>query len=230
MKQTLLSIPLLGPTLRNVRRALPRRSKPFPGSEKFWDQRYEEGGNSGRGSYNELAAFKAEVLNDFVASRQIGSVIEFGCGDGNQLTLANYPSYVGVDVSPQAISICRGKFERDATKSFELMSDYAGKTAELALSLDVVYHLIEDDVYDLYMHRLFDAATAHVVVYASNTEEQDLDRAAHVRHRRFTDWVVQHRSDWRLVSHIPNRYPYKGPDRLGSFADFYFFEPTNTAV
>ena len=47
-----------------------------------------------------LAAFKAEVPNDFVRARGIDSVIEFGCGDGAQLALAEYPAYVGIDVSP----------------------------------------------------------------------------------------------------------------------------------
>src|SRR5579864_6395854 len=75
----------------------------FPGSQTYWDQRYAEGGTSGSGSYGEQAAFKAEILNGFVARHGIQSVIEFGCGDGNQLSLASYPSYVGLDVSRTAI-------------------------------------------------------------------------------------------------------------------------------
>lgn len=38
--------------------------------------------------------------NDFVRARGIDSVIEFGCGDGAQLALAEYPAYGGIDVSP----------------------------------------------------------------------------------------------------------------------------------
>ncbi len=65
----------------------------FPGSNKYWTQRYAEGGNSGAGSYGKFARFKAEVINKFVSEREIKSVIEFGCGDGNQLKLANYSRF-----------------------------------------------------------------------------------------------------------------------------------------
>jgi SAM-dependent methyltransferase len=82
----------------------------FPGSKKYWDNRYCQGGHSGAGSYGQLAEFKADVLNKFVLENDIQSVIEFGCGDGNQLSLAKYPHYIGIDVSPKAIEICRKLF------------------------------------------------------------------------------------------------------------------------
>src|SRR5690606_4241845 len=87
----------------------PAASKPEEAfvSADYWEQRYARGGNSGAGSYGKLAEFKAEVLNAFVRERQIRSVIDFGCGDGAQLALAEYPSYVGLDVSPTALHICR---------------------------------------------------------------------------------------------------------------------------
>jgi hypothetical protein len=64
-----------------------------------------------------------------------------------------------------------------------------------------------------------------VIVYASNSTEVDMADVKHVRHRKFTDWVDAHESGagWRLVRHLPNRYPYRGDYRTGSFADFYFY-------
>ena len=35
-------------------------------SSKYWERRYEQGDNSGSGSYNHLARFKADILNKFV--------------------------------------------------------------------------------------------------------------------------------------------------------------------
>ena len=35
-------------------------------SNKFWNDRYANGGNSGAGSYNELAKFKADIINNFI--------------------------------------------------------------------------------------------------------------------------------------------------------------------
>lgn len=201
--------------------------KPFPGSEQYWIERYDDGRTSGSGSFNELAEFKAEIVNGYVARHGVGSVMEFGCGDGNQLALADYPAYVGFDVSPRAVELCRERFRGDASKRFMLMDEYAGQRAELTLSLDVVYHLVEDAVFESYMQTLFDAAERFVIVYSSNAEIREEGQAAHVRHRHFTPWVESNRPDWRLVEHVPNRFPPAAPGSPGSpgsLADFYVFE------
>jgi hypothetical protein len=196
----------------------------FGNSSQYWEDRYKLGGNSGAGSYNRLARFKADVLNDFVAKNDIRSVIEFGCGDGNQLTLCRYPRYIGVDVSPAAIAMCRRRYSRDKTKEFYTASDVRPPTdCELALSLDVIYHLVEDEVYEGYMATLFDAASRFVICYSSN---EDLAApVAHIRHRRFTRWVEQRRPGWNLLRKIDNVYPFDemDPDNT-SFADFYIFQ------
>lgn len=196
----------------------------FHGSADYWKSRYRSGKDSGVGSYAKFAEFKAEVLNDFVKKNTVKSIIEYGCGDGNQLRLAEYPSYIGFDVSQDAIDICRNIFSEDNTKNFELMKNYIGETADLCLSLDVIYHLIEDDVFVDYMNRLFDSSTKFVIIYSSNTDKQAILQKAHVRHRKFTTWVEQQKNEWQLIRHMPNRYPYSGNDLKGSFADFFIFK------
>ena len=195
----------------------------FSGSKNYWQRRYSSGGNSGAGSYHKLAKFKAEVLNGFVTDKRIESIIEYGCGDGNQLKLLAYPSYTGFDVSPEAIAQCNKIFSNDKTKTFSLMDDYAGKSAQLTLSLDVIYHLVEDDVFFAYMDRLFDTSEKFVIIYSSNTDNQKKLQAVHVKHRHFSKWI-ERKAQWTLLEHIPNRYPYAGDDQEGSFADFYFYE------
>jgi hypothetical protein len=223
MKNLIKRIPVIGPVAQRVYRQLLNPPKPFHGSEDYWIDRYREGGNSGAGSYNRLAEFKAEILNAFVASHSIKDVIEFGCGDGNQLTLAKYPSYLGLDVSPHAVGGCARRFASDPSKSFMLVHDYSGQTAQLALSLDVIYHLTEDEVYDTYMRTLFGAARDYVVIYSSDKDESQ-DGVEHVRHRQFSRWVRANAPGWRLLRHIPNRYPYSGDNDTGSLADFYIYE------
>jgi SAM-dependent methyltransferase len=199
----------------------------FIGSAKYWEQRYASGGDSGAGSYGRLADFKAEVLNSFVARHGIRSVVEFGCGDGNQLSLAAYPQYVGLDVSPTAIQMCKRRFAVDRTKSFFLYDpdcfvDRTGIFAmDLALSLDVIYHLIEDQVYDTYMKHLFAAARRFVGIYSTNLETIIND--AHVRHRQFTTWIDRNLRGWRVLEEVPSRYSFR-PDQIGesSSAAFYF--------
>ena len=86
-------------------------SKFFPGSEEYWEKRYALGKSSGVGSYSKYAVFKAEILNNFVEMYNIKTVIEYGCGDGNQLKLAKYPHYLGFDVSSTAIKFCSKLFD-----------------------------------------------------------------------------------------------------------------------
>lgn len=199
----------------------------FPGSRRYWEERYATGGHSGSGSYGKLAAFKAEVLNDFVERHQISSVIEFGCGDGNQLSLSRYPAYVGLDVSRLAIIRNIERNRSDPTKSFFLYdpdcwSDRTRRvTADLALSLDVLYHLIEDQVFEKHLEHLFDAAGHYVIVYSSDCDK--VIPNSHERHRNFTSYVDRNMPDWRLVEKIDNRYPLS-TDVEGSPSDFYIFE------
>jgi SAM-dependent methyltransferase len=194
----------------------------FRSSAEYWEQNYARGGTSGPGSYHAAADAKAAFLNDFVRVHEVRSVIEFGCGDGNQLSLADYPRYTGLDVSRSAIELCKRRFAGDATKSFFLydgacFADRAGLfTADLALSLDVIYHLTEDAVFDAYMAHLFAAGARFVVLYATNREIPGT--APHVRHRHFAQWVEAHGQAWQLLHVTPG--PNPGQDR----ADFFTYE------
>lgn len=198
-------------------------ARKFRDSGDYWAERYRRGGNSGYGSYSDLARFKAEILNRFVAEHGIRSVIEYGCGDGNQLALAAYPAYTGFDISADAITRCRENYADDSTKRFLLIDEYHGETAELTLSLDVVYHLTEDNVFASYMERLFASAGRFVIIYSSNREQQDAIQGPHIRHRLFAAWAAANTPDWHLIRHIPNRFPFRPEDGTGSFADFYIY-------
>jgi SAM-dependent methyltransferase len=226
VKELIKRMPIIGPLVRRIYQRLrgDRGSPaPFLGSEPYWEQRYVSGGDSGPGSYGKFALFKAEILNAFVAEHDVQSVIEFGCGDGNQLELAAYPVYLGLDVSETAIARCRERFSADPTKTFELTRDYDGRRAELALSLDVIFHLVEDGVFERYMEALFQAATRFVIIYSSNYDESVNHESTHVRHRRFTDWIDAHAPGWSPMAHVPNRYPNLGDYRTGSFSDFFIY-------
>jgi len=224
MKNLIKKIPLLRSIARIVYYTFIAPLKSFPGSEKYWEKRYKSGGTSGNGSYCKFAEFKAEVLNSFVKDKQITTIIEYGCGDGNQLKLSEYPSYIGFDVSPEAISKCNNFFSNNKTKTFKLMSEYANETAQLILSLDVIYHLIEDDIFSTYMKQLFDSSKKIVIIYSSNTDKQARIQAAHIKHRKFSRWIERNKPEWKLIQHIPNRYPYTGDEQEGSLADFYIYE------
>jgi hypothetical protein len=215
------AIDIIRRAIRSVRSD--ERARKFEGSEAYWENRYQSGGTSGPGSYGDLAWFKAEVLNAFVAAKGVQSVIEFGCGDGHQLSLGHYPRYLGLDVSRIAIARCKKLFSDDPFKQFRTVEEYAGEKADAVLSLDVIYHLVEDHVFDRYMTTVFDSARNWVVIYSSNFEGVDEQHAEHVRHRRFTDWIAANRPEWDCVETVKNRFPFTGNIKSSSHADFYFF-------
>jgi len=199
----------------------------FPGSREYWEDRYKKGGTSGSGSYGKLATFKAELLNAFVEQHKIQTVVELGCGDGNQLKLANYLDYSGLDVSPTAIALCKETFKHDGKKRFLLyQKDCAVPHAELTLSLDVIYHLIEDHVFNEYMHNLFTSAGRFVIIYSSNKND---DQVYHEKMRDFTAWIGKHATDFRLNEIIKNKYPYDpaDPDNT-SQSDFFIYQRVNS--
>ncbi|MEO6666922.1 MAG: class I SAM-dependent methyltransferase [Nitrospiria bacterium] len=201
-----------------------RGRQPFPGTAAYWERRYASGGTSGAGSYGPFAEFKAKVINDFVSRHHVDSVIEFGCGDGNQLKLARYPRYLGLDVSESAVARCQSEFPHDRSKEFKLSSEYRGEKADLALSLDVIYHLVEEDVFQDYMRALFGASNRYVIIYSSNSDDNRRYDGTHLRQRKFTEWVAVNMPGWRLIAHIPNEYPYEPDTSGGSIADFFIYQ------
>jgi len=215
--EMIMKIPIVG----SIYRKLFNKPKPFSGSENYWIQRYKTGGDSGVGSYNQFAEFKAEIINSFVKENNITTIIEYGCGDGNQLKFAEYPSYIGFDISPKALKLCQKIFQHDKTKSFRLMSEYKDETAQLTLSLDVIYHLVEDNIYYSYMKRLFCSSERFVIIYSSDYDDEQIN---HEKRRQFTQWIKTNEPRWKLINHIPNRYPYNGNNEDGSLSDFYIYE------
>lgn len=205
---------------------LPKKNL-WKGSASYWNERYVNGGDSGAGSYNRLADYKAQIINEFVKKNHIETVIEWGCGDGNQLSLSNYPNYIGYDVSPQAIKICKKKFKDDPSKKFVCSNAlfFKPKTADLSLSLDVLYHLIEDDVFEKYMKQLFSSSKKYVIIYSCNDTDH-VTEAIHVKHRKFTQWIAENVSqNWILKDFIKNKYPFNAndPDNT-SWSDFFIYE------
>ena len=191
----------------------------------YWESRYASGGTSGDGSYGRLAEFKAATLNAFIREQGIASAVEFGCGDGRQLELIAYPTYVGFDVAPSAVRHCIERFAQDQTKSFFLydpscFQDRAERfRADVAVSLDVIYHITDDRTFERYMSQLCHAGRRFVLVYATNF---DRPVTPHLRHRAFGKWIAAKRPEFRLIRQIPN--PFPGVGEQESDASFWLFE------
>ena len=230
IKKILQKTPFIGPILINRIWSFKKKFRKINSAEEYWENLYKGGGNSGEGSYKELAIFKANILNEFINESKINSCIEFGCGDGNQLSLIYYPNYIGLDVSSTIIRSCIEKFHKDSSKSFFIYDSLSFKdnhsifNAELSISLDVIYHLIDDNVYNKYMTDLFNSSSKYVIIYASNYDSK-VDH--HEKNHKFTDWVEGNLKNWKLNNVKENIYKYDKYNPDSSRADFYFFIKTD---
>lgn len=196
--------------------------KPSFSSKSYWESRYSAGGNSGDGSYGKLSEFKADYINGLISKHGIQTAIEFGVGDGNQLTLINYPSFVGIDISNTIIEKCKEKFQGDSSKSFYVYDaslPVLSQKFDISLSLDVLYHLVEEAVFVGYLKDLFKTSSKYVLVYSTNFLENETD---HVYHREFTKYVESMFPEFKLIEITEN--PFYGYGQQKSRANFYLFE------
>jgi FkbM family methyltransferase len=199
------------------------------GTKEYWDSRYKSGGSSGEGSYGRLRDHKSYVINQFALSYGISGAIDLGCGDGNQLSSFQFQSITGFDISSEAIKICKNKFQGDDSKKFEIYSPAEWNCenknlTSLSLSLDVLFCILEDDLFHVYLTQLFDLYNRFVIIYSDNTNEKT-DNTPYIKHRNFTDWVKSNRPDWTLAGFLPNRFPVvqgeNGSNK--SFCNFYIY-------
>jgi SAM-dependent methyltransferase len=189
-------------------------------STTHWQRHYERGDDSGPGSYGESALYKADLINRVVRERGIRSIIDLGCGDGNQLAYLDVDQYLGLDVSKLAIQRCIARHGSNPKRSFiwydqNLFHDPLRiVSADCAMSLEVVFHLIEDDVFAIYIQNLFNCGRRFVIIYGSDEEQE---RAGHVsvRFRKYSDYIAAKSPGFRMVLHVPQN------ERFG---DFYLYE------
>ena len=201
-----------------------KRLRPFR-SAKYWEQRYAQGGTSGAGSYGRLADYKAKFINEFAEKRDLREAVEFGSGDGHQCSHFSFDNYIGVDVSRNAIANCQEKLGHKAGWRFLHYKDAEVRTLKspLVLSLDVIFHLVEDRVFDEYMGKLFQTSTKYVLIYSSDHNEKT--RNEHVRHRAYSDWIKERAPHFSLEAEWPHPFPmtHESDPNETSFAHFKLF-------
>lgn len=189
-------------------------------SKEYWENRYKSGQTSGNGSYGFLSEYKSDFINNYIKDNNIKSLVEYGCGDGNQLSLIKCDKIIGVDVSETAIKKCKNLIP---TGDFIWLNDgkFITEKTDLLLSLDVIYHLIEDDVYDNYIQNIVNHGSDHLIIYSANYESNE-KFASHVKPRKFTEHPLLNEK-YELKSIVKNKYPSTN-HKKGSFSDWYIFK------
>ncbi|NOU06448.1 MAG: class I SAM-dependent methyltransferase [Hyphomicrobiaceae bacterium] len=203
-----------------VKTLAPSIANKFDTSDEYWKRRYRFGGHSGSGSRGDSARYKADTLNTFVTTHAIRSVVELGCGDGQNCALYDVPHYLGLDISSHALGLAKKRCSDKPGFQFALINDpsplavaalahtHQGHlTTDLSLSFDVMFHLIEDDIYRRYLQTLGLLSARYCLIYATDHDEVE---AAHVRHRHYSDDFVAMNSGWRLRDRLQN--PIYGPE------------------
>lgn len=195
-------------------------------SRLYWEERYKGGDNSGSGSYGRQAKFKADTINDFIERYSVNKVIDWGCGDGNLCRMINCADYLGIDVSPTTVK----KLINELGNEYRKFICYDGERidvkekGDICLSIDVIFHLIEDDVFENYMYNLFNNSKKFVCIYSFDGEIEGT--ANHVKYRKFSEFISKKFPHAKLIQCIKNRYPRSknsDPDTT-SWCDFYFYE------
>lgn len=194
-----------------------RRSEAAPSfdSTGYWEGRYRSGGNSGAGSYDVLAKYKGQFLNSFARKKGLKSFAEMGSGDGNQLKYFSFDRYTGFDVSKTVIERTMMMYRDKPNYNFVWLGDQSldwemhEDAYDCALSLDVLYHLVDDNIYVNYLDQLFSLPQRYVIIYASNFDGPDIRGASHVRHRKFTTDIANRFPQWSLLKLVENPYKFK---------------------
>lgn len=171
--------------------------------KNYWENRYKNGGNSGLGSHDpEAIKFKANYVNNLINEYKVKTVIEFGCGDGNQLGLINgYEKYFGTDISETIVNKCSDIYKNDETKIFEYnLSNLIDRRYDLSISLDVVYHLVENKVFEEYISNLFGVSDL-VTIYSTNHDIPT--NTEHVKHRILTNFISENYQNYELIDTTP---------------------------
>lgn len=192
-------------------------------SINYWETRYKNGGNSGLGSRGTNLEFKGKVINQFIKKYDIKSICDLGCGDGEQIKTYNVKKYIGLDVSKSTVDNCKNIFKSDKTKEFYVYQDFNKKDniVDATISIDVMYHIIEEEIYNNYLNDLIDISSKYIIIYAYNNHtNRVIDSHIHIKHREFVEIIKS--KNTKLIEYIPNYQRQDDSDKI--YADFYVFE------
>nr|WP_186363469.1 glycosyltransferase [Rhizobium sp. ACO-34A] len=180
---------------------------------------------TGDNSNDPLTRYKGLVVNLFAQQKNLRSFVELGSGDGSHLPYFDFEQYTGFDVSQAAVARTKAMYAANPNFRFiwsgepELDWEVHEQEYECALSLDILQHLTDDEIFTDYMDRLFSLSSRYVIIYAPNFDAPGGDGALHARHRKFVDFVEQRYPQWTLLKYLENPFKFK----LQTEADFAIY-------
>lgn len=173
----------------------------FKSSKDYWEKWHKKNLKLQDFEINSQLENKIKYLNSWIDQYNIDSIIDFGCGTSPYIENLKCKNYLGVDVSETAIKVCQNKFKNDPSKRFNLMNKRIEEKSIMTVSLDVVYYLVEDNVFNQYMLNLFNSSNRFVIIYSTNYNHYN-ELIPYIKHRQITDWVKKHKKEFAMINHI----------------------------
>ena len=121
------------------------------------------------------------------------------------------------NLSLQFLKDINNKFQNNSKYNFDVYNkNYVNNEKyELSLSLDVIYHILDDNEYKKYMEDLFNFSNKYVIIYSNNYSGH---KCGHMYTKIFTKDIKNWFSNYKLKQFIKQKYPEQ------SSADFYIYE------
>lgn len=155
----------------------------------YWNERYQQRGNSGAGSYGGQLEKKLNWLKGL----EVNSITEIGCGDFNfgSHLMELYPNatYSGCDISKVVLEKNREKYPQ---YNFYPAGGH-NPPSDLLLCIDVLFHITDDGEYQNMLDTLDKADWKYLAVTAY---ERDEELGGHVRirnldYKRFGEPIIR---------------------------------------
>ena len=116
----------------------------------------------------------------------------------------NFKNYFGLDVSQTSIKLCKEQYAGDSSKSFMLYDPaFFARVgnfvkSDVTLSSEVLFHLVEEDVFHKYLNDLFSMAKKAVIIISTDHSD-NTNCPRHIKHRVFSDYVSKTFTEWEKV-------------------------------
>lgn len=178
--------------------------------KSYWEDRYANGGNSGKGSYGDEAIYKANIINKIIKNLNVKSITDIGCGDGNNLQYyKGYTDYCGYDISQTAVNLCKQKYNLFFTTN----KDEVKLDSDLCLCIDVLFHQVDDNLYKETLDMMFNNNFKYILLYTTNHDNNE-GMSEHMKNRKVIDDIKA----YNVVKY--DHFKYKLIDIIGG--DKYF--------
>ena len=137
----------------------------------FWNFRYKENPElgSGVGSRGEVLEYKRKLIYPFLNYFKEKDTLDVGCGDLELMRMAPSEKFTGIDISKEAIEICRKKRPdwNFLVGGLEMLN---GRKYDLVTCFDVLIHQPTETAYRQFIEELTNSTASTMIIGAYDQE------------------------------------------------------------